>query len=324
MPSVRWPAHEAEAEIRTQAERRGIQRRGHLLSSSISGMGGVLDRRILDCIAFPLKGRRLLKNTRGMKRPLATCAFVLAVALTSSLVAPSVASAQVVVHRVNGGGTAITGAPQWDVDTSGSPSPFVNATETGNNTFSTTNTIDLTHPSVPAGTPQALFQTERWDPPTAPEMQWNFPVAPGTHEVRLYFADIYAGTQSVGARVFDVSVEGTIVLNDYDIFAEVGGYKGVVKTFTVAADSNLDIDFGHVVENPKINAIEILSASGPNELGAPSSLDFGQVVVNGTSTKTVQLTNLGAHRRPRASSSRPPPSPGTNPGQFSDDFNDAI
>ena len=234
-----------------------------------------------------------------MKRPLATCAFVLAVALTSSLVAPSVASAQVVVYRVNGGGTAITGAPQWDADTSGSPSPFVNAAETGNNTFSTTNTIDLTHPSVPAGTPQALFQTERWDPPTAPEMQWNFPVTPGIYEVRLYFADIYAGTQSVGARVFDVSVEGTIVLNDYDIFAEVGGYKGVVKTFTVAADSNLDIDFGHVVENPKINAIEILSAPGQTSSAAP--IQFGLRPGRGERDRHEDgaAHQLGGHRRPR-------------------------
>ncbi len=222
-----------------------------------------------------------------------------------------------VVYRVNGGGTAITGAPQWDADTSGNPSPFVNAAQTGNKTFSTTNPIDLTHPSVPAGTPQALFQTERWDPPTAPEMQWDFPVTPGTYQVRLYFAEIYAGTQSVGARVFDVSIEGNVVLNDYDIFAEVGGYKGVVKTFTVAADSNLDIDFGHVIENPKMNAIEILSGVPAKPArGHPIQSDFGQVVVDGTGTKTVQLTNLGRTGDPGIvvqATTIPAPTPASSP-----------
>jgi large repetitive protein len=283
----------------------------------------VLGRTVYRPKSYLLRGIVILKNTRGMLRPLATCAFVLAVALTSSLVAPSVASAQAVVYRVNGGGAAITGTPQWDADTKANPSPFVNAAQTGNQTSSTSNAIDLTNPSVPAGTPQALFQTERWDPPTTPEMQWDFPVTPGTYQVRLYFAEIYSGAQSVGARVFDVSIEGNVVLNDYDIFADVGGFKGVVKTFTVTADSNLDIDFGHVTENPKVNAIEILAGAQPNQLGAtPSSLSFGQVVVGQTNTLAVQLTNLGQSGDPGIVVDATTLT-GTDPGQFSDNFNDA-
>ena len=64
---------------------------------------------------------------------------------------------------------------------------------------------------MPAGTPAALFQTERWDQIAGSEMQWNFPVAPGSYEVRLYFAETYANAQKVGGRVFDVLIEGQTV-----------------------------------------------------------------------------------------------------------------
>jgi Malectin domain len=83
-------------------------------------------------------------------------------------------------------------------------------------------------------------------------MQWNFAVTADSYEVRLGFAEIYSGTQSVGARVFDVPIEGQVVLDNYDIFQNVGGYKAVVKSFVVSSDASLHIDFGHVVENPAV------------------------------------------------------------------------
>jgi hypothetical protein len=90
-------------------------------------------------------------------------------------------------------------------------------------------------------------------------MQWSFPVTPGDYEVRIYFAEIWFTTP--GMRIFDVSIEGNLVLNDYDIVADVGAFKGVVKSFVVTADTSLDIVFGHVVENPKLSAIEIMPVS---------------------------------------------------------------
>ena len=70
-------------------------------------------------------------------------------------------------------------------------------------------------------------------------MQWSFPVTPGTSKVRLYFAEIWF--TSSAARTFDVSIEGTQVLTGYDIVADVGAFTGVMKSFTVTADSLLDI-----------------------------------------------------------------------------------
>jgi hypothetical protein len=249
---------------------------------------------------------------------------VLTVLTLLAVVPAAPTSAASIAHRVNAGGPSLGGTPAWSEDSSASPSPFVNAAETGNKTFVTSSAIDMSDPSVPAGTPTEVFQSERWDGGTAPEMEWNFPVTAGTHEVRLYFAETYSGTQSVGARVFDVLIEGTVVLDDYDVFADVGGHKGVVKSFVVSSDANLDIDFGHVVQNPAIKGIEVLRSESANQLGAaPANLDFGTVALNSTSTQPVQLTNLGGAGDPSivvdATSIT-----GTNASEFSDDFDDTL
>ena len=99
----------------------------------------------------------------------------------------------------------------------------------------------------------------------------GLPVTAGEHTVRLYFAEVGTNQQAIGARKFDVSIEGALVLDDYDIFGEVGGFKGVVKTFTINADSNIDIDFGKVTQNPQIQAIEILRPSTGATNQAPTA-----------------------------------------------------
>jgi hypothetical protein len=58
--------------------------------------------------------------------------------------------------------------------------------------------------------------------------------------------------------VFDVSIEGTTVLDDYDIHADVGHDTGTVKTFTVQSSPELDIDFSRETGNPKVVAIEVV------------------------------------------------------------------
>ena len=88
----------------------------------------------------------------------------------------------------------------------------------------------------------------------------EFPGHAGHVRVRLYFAEIWF--TSSGARTFNVSIEGTQVLTGYDIVADVGAFTGVMKSFTVTADSSLDIVLSAVMENPKVSAIEILEAGG--------------------------------------------------------------
>ncbi len=196
-------------------------------------------------------------------------------------------------YRVNSGGPQLAGTPEWSADAGASPSAFVNAL--GGNSFTATTAlpIDVSHPSIPTGTPDAVFASERYDLGGGTEMQWNFPVAPGDYEVRLYFAEIFEFGQSVGFRKFDVQIEGVTVLDDYDVFADVGGFAGVVKTYQVTSDANIDIDFLHVNENPALKGIEIVSAGEVDELltVSASQLDFGNVAANSTADQVLTLTN---------------------------------
>ncbi|MFC7243151.1 malectin domain-containing carbohydrate-binding protein [Catellatospora aurea] len=168
-----------------------------------------------------------------------------------------------VLYRVNAGGSSIAATdngPDWAGDDGGSPSGYHNAVS---NTagYGTVPSVDST---VPAGTPTALYSSERWDPGSAPEMSWQFPVTVGTEvEVRLYLANRYGGTASAGSRVFNVTLDGATVLANLDLSGSVGHDVGTMRSFTVVSDGTVDIGFGHVVENPLINGIEIVKTGPP-------------------------------------------------------------
>jgi hypothetical protein len=97
-------------------------------------------------------------------------------------------------------------------------------------------------------------------------------LAGGTYRVRLYFAEIYWGAGcsapgGIGTRVFDIALEGTTVLRNFDVFAESGGCMAsttstngvpVVKTFDVTvSDGTLDISLSATQDQAKISALEV-------------------------------------------------------------------
>lgn len=98
--------------------------------------------------------------------------------------------------------------------------------------------------------------------------------------VRLHFAELYwgapgGGSGGIGSRVFNVSAEGTMVLNQFDIFLAAGG----ANTATVAQldgvvvnDGKLTISLQAVKDYAALSAIEILSApKAPPENNAPTA-----------------------------------------------------
>ena len=107
-------------------------------------------------------------------------------------------------------------------------------------------------------TNDALHLDERWD---SQDFSYNFNVTPGTYRVNLHEASLYPDVCNAGGRVFDVTINGTKVLTNYDMFNEVGCLFAQVKAFTVSTTSNgkINITFNiGTAQNPKINAIEIL------------------------------------------------------------------
>jgi hypothetical protein len=74
------------------------------------------------------------------------------------------------------------------------------------------------------------------------DVTFGFPVptAGATYLVRLYFAETYY--EAVGFRVFDVSVEGTLFLENFDIFAEYGADTLSFEEIQVADDGDAQIN----------------------------------------------------------------------------------
>ena len=156
-------------------------------------------------------------------------------------------------QRVNAGGPAVnTGGNLW------SASEFL----TGGKTFA--NAI-----AIAATTDDVIYQTE-YSTATG-SINLDVPVANGTYDVRLHFAEIYFGVPGggsgggVGSRVFDVNVEGgPLELDNYDIIGDVGPATATIKTFRVeVTDGNVDVDLVSVVNQAKLSAFEIVPVPSP-------------------------------------------------------------
>ena len=118
------------------------------------------------------------------------------------------------------------------------------------NTYTTTYAITGTDIEV-------IYQTERWNEVTAPELEYTIPVPIGAYSITLFFAEIYF--TDAGERVFNVEIEGTQVIMSLDIYNEVGANTALTKTVSPiqVSDQALNIRFIHVISNPKISAIQI-------------------------------------------------------------------
>lgn len=202
-----------------------------------------------------------------------------------------------VLYRVNAGGPELLSAddgPDWAADNSGDSS-YRNSGSNSVEAWNQSVTRDSSVPNTDADrAPMGLFDSERWDPGDAPEMQWNFPAAANKQlTVRLYFANQCGCTASVGSRVFNVAIDGSTVLNNFDMVAEKGDRVGFMRSFSITTDADgIDIDFAHGVENPLINGIEIIDPSlVGGGTGASDQVDWTQLSADGSAG--VSVTKAG-------------------------------
>ncbi len=86
---------------------------------------------------------------------------------------------------------------------------------------------------------------------------YKFNVPNGIYEVTLKFAELF--WNSSGKRIFDVNLEGNLVLNDFDIYTESGhDSAGSDKIFTITVtDGIIEIDFIPIRNVTAINGIFI-------------------------------------------------------------------
>lgn len=86
----------------------------------------------------------------------------------------------------------------------------------------------------------------------------------GVYMVRLFFAEPYWGAPGGpegedGRRVFSVTGEGDVLLEDLDVFAEAGAVTALVKQTEIEVlDGELNLRFTASEGEPIVAAIEIL------------------------------------------------------------------
>lgn len=169
------------------------------------------------------------------------------------------------IHRVNAGGPEVD-APHWERDRARRASPHLISKRT--KTASTRRAMDISHPSVPEGIPAAVFKDHR-NRTHGRALRFGFPVKPGEYEVRLLFAEI---RKIVGVRIMNVRIEGTKVLDRFNVLKSVGPRTAVVRSFKTLSDSVLNVRIFGRKGRPMINGMEILSTDG-SHLEPPSKAD---------------------------------------------------
>ena len=163
-------------------------------------------------------------------------------------------SNQITMTPMAAGGT--NGAVSIDCG-GGAASPFVADTDFGGGTTaSTTHAINTSNWLTSPVPPQSVLQTERYG-----QMTYRMGgFTPGSsRSVTLYFSEKY--WTAAGKRLFNVIVNGTQVLTNFDVFADAGGeYIAVQHTFPTTANSS-----GQVVvqfttglaDNPLVNGLTV-------------------------------------------------------------------
>ncbi|VEP13569.1 hypothetical protein H1P_2040003 [Hyella patelloides LEGE 07179] len=163
--------------------------------------------------------------------------------------------------RINAGGDEFTdnSGKTWEQD-----KYFKNG-----QTYSTTAGISQTNDDN-------LFQSERYQN----NLNYSIPLEKGNYTVNLTFAENYF--DAAGERVFDVSAEEALKLDNLDIYNEAGGKNMILeKSFQVGVqDGFLNLDFSASVDNAKISAIEILPIRDDNLTGgiAGGKIVEGEIV----------------------------------------------
>jgi hypothetical protein len=165
-------------------------------------------------------------------------------------------------------------------------SPFVADTDfSGGTTASTSQAINTSGVTNPA--PQAVYQSNRYG-----NFTYTIPglTAGSAYTVRLHFAEEY--WTAAGQRTFNVSINGSQVLTNFDIFAAAGAeYKAVVEQFSATASSSgaITIQFTTVKDNAQVNGIEVLA--GGSSTPTPTSTN----TPTPTPTSTSGAPNFGSN-----------------------------
>jgi fibronectin type 3 domain-containing protein len=158
------------------------------------------------------------------------------------------------IVSIDAGGTAVS-------DSGGGDNSFVADEDfTGGSTYSVTNAITIPGSISATAAPSDVYQSARQGVST-----YTIPglTAGTSYSMRLHFAELYFS--AAGGREFNVAINGTTVLTNFDIYATAGANDtAVVEQFTATANSSGDIVIAFTngaKDQPMINGIEVLGTS---------------------------------------------------------------
>ena len=156
----------------------------------------------------------------------------------------------------------------------------------GGYTTYTATAIDTSGVTSPA--PQAVYQTERYYPDPFSYTLGGL-TAGGSYTLRLDFADLLSS--AAGQNVFNVTVNGTQVLTNFDIYAQASNaeFKAVAESFSATADNSgkITVEFAPVTGYAQINGLEVQSG-GSDVLAVNAGLLPGGTITVEPSTFTNQ------------------------------------
>ncbi len=162
------------------------------------------------------------------------------------------------IERINAGGPTVAatdGEQDWEADSAAANHPTLIAAGSNNVGAFPVGGVDA---SVPGYVPSTLFATERY---STSSMTWAIPVTAGqTVDLRLFMMNGWPGTSAPGARLFDVTIEGVLELDEFDLSATYGHQIGGMEQFTVTDDGDGVITIVYsqgAIQNPLVNAIEV-------------------------------------------------------------------
>lgn len=153
-----------------------------------------------------------------------------------------VAKAPVAAIRINAGADALkdSAGVQWLGDTG----------------FSGGDTVDRADMQIANTTQPEIYRSEHYLMDAFTQKLAN-----GKYLVKLHFCETFEGITGPGERVFTFEIAGK-TFKDFDVWAKAGGFaKAYVETVPVEiTNGQLNIKFTPQMENPQINAIEIIPA----------------------------------------------------------------
>ena len=204
----------------------------------------------------------------------------LSVSLTSEI------TIEVPVVRISAGSPTIINStdagPDWESNPSegayNSGSYSVNTGKIFASSFQYSNRDNSIPDYIDEVTFNGLFNSERYDSSSAPEMEFSIPVTNGNYTVNLYLGNSFEGTNQTGNRIYDIFIEGNLVQDNLDLITRFGHQVAGMLSYPASVDDGiLNISFGHEVENPLINAIEVIQVSltgnqPPNAVASASVL----------------------------------------------------